>query len=133
MSPEVEALVRYRLERSSEALEEAELLLGAGYGTSAVNRLYYAVFYAASAALLAKGFSSPKHSGIRSLLHREFVRPGLLPVAFGQFYDQLFDSRQRGDYADLVRFPVEDVRPWLPRAAELVRRLRNLAEQGCGA
>ncbi|GAB4252476.1 HEPN domain-containing protein [Deferrisoma sp.] len=132
MSPEIAELIRYRLERAREALEEAELLLGAGHGNSAVNRLYYAAFYAASAALLAKGLSSPKHSGIRSLLHREFVRPGLLPVDLGKFYDQLFDSRQKGDYADLVRFDEEEVRPWVPRARELVERLGSLAEHGPG-
>jgi hypothetical protein len=31
----------------------------------------------------------------------------------GQTYDKFFDTRQKGDYADLVRFAADAVRPWL--------------------
>ena len=48
------ALIDYRLDEAVEALRDAELLLDAGRHRSAANRLYYAAFYAAIAALLTK-------------------------------------------------------------------------------
>ena len=60
MNPEATALVRYRLARARESLAEAELLFANDHVRTAVNRLYYACFYAVSALLLAEGHSSPK-------------------------------------------------------------------------
>lgn len=62
-----DALVAYRLRRSHEALEEARLLADHGHSNAAVNRLYYACFYAVSALLSSRGLSSARHSGVRSL------------------------------------------------------------------
>ena len=67
-------LVRYRLQRAQEALDEAALLHEKGHLNACVNRLYYAGFYAVSALLLAEGKSSSKHSGIRALFTKEWVK-----------------------------------------------------------
>ena len=34
----------------------------------------------------------------------EFIKPGLLDVKWGKFYDRLFEDRQEGDYLALVEF-----------------------------
>jgi uncharacterized protein (UPF0332 family) len=49
-----QSLIDYRLEQAREAVCDAELLLDADRYRAAANRLYYACFYAASAALLTK-------------------------------------------------------------------------------
>ncbi len=46
MTEEEQALVTYRMERASEAIDEAKILFNAGHINSYVNRLYYACFYA---------------------------------------------------------------------------------------
>ena len=43
-------MVRYRVDRAREALQEAALLLEAGHTTAAVNRQYYAWCYTRVAA-----------------------------------------------------------------------------------
>ncbi len=121
-------VVRYRLERAQESLAEARILLDAGHMNTFVNRLYYACFYAASAALLAEDLVATTHRGLRTLIHQHLVKPGRLSMDMGRFYDTLFDNRQKGDYADLVRFDVGEVRQWMDRAAELVGRLTALTE-----
>ena len=120
MTEETRTLVRYRLDRAKEPVEEAVLLLGNGHANTSVNRLYYACFYAASALLLAKDLSSARHSGVRVVFHQYIVKPGLLDIFQGQIYDKLYDSRQKGDYADLMRFEVQEVRPWLDEANAFV-------------
>jgi hypothetical protein len=128
MSPEIAELVRYRLARAHESLAEARLLLANDHVRTAVNRLYYACFYAVSALLLAEGHSSPKHSGIRALFDQHWIAPGRLPKSMGQFYGRLFDSRQKGDYADLVTFDAAEVRGWIEDAEKFVTHVARSAE-----
>jgi uncharacterized protein (UPF0332 family) len=44
--------VRYRIESSRKTFEAAKVLAQNGFWNSAVNRLYYAVFYAVNALLV---------------------------------------------------------------------------------
>ena len=113
MNEENQALAAHRLKRADSALSEAELLLGAGHLNAYVNRLYYACFYAVSALPVLQGIVTSKHGHLRSLLHRDFVKPGIIPIPMGKHFDRLFTNRQEGDYADFVVFQEEDVRPWL--------------------
>ena len=132
MKEETRTLITYRLERARESLEEANILLERGYGNTFVNRLYYACFYAVSALLLTKGLSSAKHSGIRSLFHQNFVKSGLVKTELGQLYDMLFDNRQKGDYADLVRFDPNEVCDWYEEAQEFVETLGGIVKKEFG-
>jgi len=104
MKKEIRTLVIYRLNRADESLEEALILFEKDHINTFVNRLYYACFYAVTALLLSKGLSSSKHSGVRALFHQNFVKNELINKEMGKFYDKLFDTRQKGDYADLIYF-----------------------------
>jgi len=119
MNQETKTLILYRLERARESIDEASILLERGHVNTFVNRLYYACFYAVSALLLTSGLSSAKHSGVRSLFHQNFVKSGIVAIELGQFYSRLFDSRQKGDYADLVWFDIEEVRSWFDEHSAL--------------
>jgi uncharacterized protein (UPF0332 family) len=88
MTNEVFTIINYRLERAKEAIKEAEILLEKGHTNTFVNRLYYACFYAVSALLLTKGLSSAKHSGVRSLFHKHFVKSDVVDIELGQRYSR---------------------------------------------
>lgn len=105
MTPEERVLVDYRLKRAREAIEEAGLLFDAGHLHTYVNRLYYACFYAMSALLLTRGSSATKHAHVRSVLHKDFVRLGTIPLEYGQFFDLLFNNRQERGLFRPRRFP----------------------------
>ena len=93
MTSEERVVILYRMERAKEAIEEAKILFDSGHINSYVNRLYYACFYAVSALLLTRNISTSKHGHLRSLLHREFVKTGLIPQEMGKHFDLLFNSR----------------------------------------
>lgn len=112
--------VKHRLSKSQRALSEAELLLGGGFGTGVVNRIYYALFYSASALLLLEGNASSKHSSVLSLFNRLWIKPGRLPKEMGAFYVAMFDRRQKGDYWDLAEFDRADLESWLSEARAFV-------------
>jgi uncharacterized protein (UPF0332 family) len=126
MKEETLILVTYRLERARESLEEAGLLLEQGHTNTFVNRLYYACFYAVSALLLTRGLSSAKHSGVRSIFHQNFIKTKLIAPELGILYDRLFNNRQKGDYADLVRFDPDEVGGWYDDARKFVEHITEL-------
>ncbi len=132
MTPGQGELVQYRLARAMESLDEARLLLTNGHVRTVVNRIYYPCFYAVSALLLTEDQSSPKHSGVRSLFDQLRVASGRLPKGMGQLYRRLFDSRQKGDYDDLVTFDPKEVHSWLVEATRFVNRISETIEQGSG-
>ncbi len=128
MTKEQRELIEYRMQRAREALDEAEMLFDGGYLNTYVSRLYYACFYAASALLLTKEFSTSKHGYLRSLLHREFVKTALIPKNLGTHFDLLFDSRHKGDYDDFVTFEAEQVAPWLQRSQDFIAHIDRLIQ-----
>ena len=60
---ERKALIDYRQQKADLALDDAAFLADAGKYGLAANRLYYALYYAASALLLSKGIVTKRHSG----------------------------------------------------------------------
>ncbi len=62
------ALIQYRLERADETLKEVAILAKESHFNAAINRLYYACFYAASALLVANSISAASHAGVKPCL-----------------------------------------------------------------
>jgi uncharacterized protein (UPF0332 family) len=121
-------VVQYRLQRARETLEDARILATASRWNPCVNHLYYACFYAVSALLIQHGFSSSKHTGVRSLFNRHYVRTGKVPKELAQVYNDLFARRQEGDYMDFVDFEESQVRPWIARAEQFVEHIVSIKE-----
>ena len=120
------AYVRYRLQRAKQTLEEARVLLDAGMLPGAVNRVYYAMFYAASALALDHGFSTSSHGQLRGFFNREFVKTGQVPVELGKAYGAAFDSRTKGDYDDLIEFDTAQLELMLSEARGFVQSVESL-------
>lgn len=123
-------LVSYRLQRAHETLADARILADAGRWNPCVNRLYYACFYAVSALLIQDGLSSSKHTGLRSLFNRHFVKTNKVPKEKARIFNDLFERRQEGDYVDFVSFEESQVLPWLPEAEAFVENIAVLIEKG---
>lgn len=119
-------LVLYRLQRARQTLEDARLLANASRWNPCVNRLYYACFYAISALLLQDGLSSSKHTGVRSLFNRHYVRTGKVPKELAQIYNDLLERRHEGDYMDFVDFEEAQVLPWIARAERFIDHIASL-------
>ena len=123
---ERDAYIAYRIDRAGETIEEARLLSRAGKLRGAVNRGYYAMFYAVGALALSRAFSTSSHGQLRGFFNREFVKTGLVPVDIGRAYGSAFDNRSKGDYQDLVQFDAEQVAQMLSDAERLIEACKTL-------
>jgi len=118
--------VRHWWKMAEETLRSARIEYRAGLLHSTINRAYYAVFYATTAALVERGLHFKKHAGVRSALHRELIKTGLLPTEMGALYDLLFEDRQHGDYTALTEFESGYVRERIEGAATFLNAIRPL-------
>ena len=108
-------IIKYWFEKAQESLDAAQDEMAANRLSFAVNRIYYACFYAVSAVLLEKNLEFKKHSGVRAAFHKHLIKSGQFRNEYGRLYDELFEARQRGDYIELVTFTKQQVEEWLSR------------------
>jgi uncharacterized protein (UPF0332 family) len=127
MNPEhVRALVARRMQQATEALDDGRYLLAAGRGArTAVNRAYYAAFYAVLALLQALGKTPRKHRGVLTLFDTECVRTGRLPKELSAALHQLFDARQEDDYRRLDPVLPEEATEFIAVAEQFVQAIRD--------
>lgn len=126
-------LIAYRRAKAKETLQDGKILLEAKRFFSAVNRIYYALFYAVTALLLTKELSSTKHGGVMSLFNEHFVKTGKVPVASGRFYSRMFEFRQKGDYSDFVTFEEIKVKEWLVQAEQFMDEIEAAIDRELNA
>lgn len=121
-----EDLIKYRLQRSRETLKEADYNAQGGYYNAAVNRLYYACYYSASALMISHSIEASTHKGIKVMLGLKFITPGILATKYGRIYQQLFENRQSGDYEDFVYCDKELFDALRPQAEDFVNTISSL-------
>lgn len=120
------AVVAYRMENARRTLDEVTSHIKQGFYNTAMNRMYYACYYAVSALLVDRGIEAKTHAGVRQMLGMHFVRTGMFPIPLSKFYTDLFDSRQTGDYEDFVYFDEETTSELYPQAVEFVEAIEKM-------
>jgi uncharacterized protein (UPF0332 family) len=123
------AVVKYRLERAIKTLEEAKYMRKGNFFNAAVNRLYYACYYAVTALLLARNIEANTHSGVKTMLSFHFVRTGLLSLEDGATFSNLFDKRHSSDYDDFTYCDAALVDYLIPRSEDFINAIEKLINQ----
>jgi hypothetical protein len=123
-------IVVYWLEKAEQDLASAKENLSAGRLQNSVRDAYFACFHSLSAVLIKAGRTFRKHSEVRSILHRDYVKGKKLAVEWGKHYDWLFDNRQKADYRPLVDFDIEQVRDIIEKSEGFLRVMKNMSEGG---
>ena len=123
------SVVQFWMRKADDALASARSEFSAGRTDFAVNRSYYACFYAASAYLLMLGKKFVKHSGVRGAIHQDLVKSGALDVKWGRAFDHLFENRQAGDYLVLYEFEKAQVAEMLEQAEGFVDEIKKLSDK----
>jgi len=124
-----EDYIRYRIDRAVETLAEVDSHLSNGFWNTAINRMYYACFYAVSALLVKSNIEVNSHTGVRQRFGQLYVKPGIIDRDLGKHFTELFEKRNRGDYNDFVDFDEVEARSLLQKSIELVQRIKYLLDQ----
>jgi uncharacterized protein (UPF0332 family) len=123
---------------AEEKLVVARDLLDLKHYRDAVARAYYAMFYAAKAALLTVGAGAVrKHTGVVSFFAERFVKTGKVDRRYSTILAHALNDRIAADYeaefqADegLARQAIADAEAFLAKARELVAEVVGPEAQG---
>ena len=102
MKDSKEDLIKYRLLRARDTLDDAQILAEKNKWNSTINRLYY----------------------------EYFIATNKIPKELGKIYSQLFTWRQKGDYDDLFDFRKEKVIPYFEPVKRLIDAIENILDHG---
>ena len=99
-----ESLIKYRLIQANETILDVELLVENKRYRSAINRIYYGMFYALLALGTAQKFETSKHAQLIGWFNKYFIHKGKIDSKYGKMINKAFNRRTKGDYDTFVEF-----------------------------
>jgi len=121
-------LIKYRIKRCDETIEDARISIENNRLHNAENRIYYAIFYVVSALAIKNNFSTSKHWNLLSWFNQNFIKTGSLPKEFSRIYKNSFEKRQEGDYDDFIDFKLEEVKDDFENMILFCNEIKKLLE-----
>lgn len=111
--------------RAQQALGAAEILTKQKYFADAVSRAYYAVLYAARAALQVKNIAAETHTGVRRMVGLHLIKTGEIEKEYAALLAESLDDRLSADYNALATFSRAEARHECRSAGRFLRRIRR--------
>jgi len=122
-------LISHRINRAKETLAEIQILVENKLWSTAVNRLYYACYYAVNALLVKFEITAETHAGVRRMFGLHFIKPGLISKDSGKYYTDIFDIRHSSDYDDFIELTEEKTIELIPPAKKLIKEIEILLQE----
>ena len=119
--------VQRHLQSAEMFIKESEHLLSGGFCNGTVGRAYYAMFHAATAALLAKDIERTSHHAIISAFGEFLAKPGFVDGKLHKHIIEAFTLRNDCDYLAPFEADESQASTTLQRAKEFVEACRKLA------
>lgn len=114
------------LELAKNKLIHARQIFEIGLYDDAVSRAYYAMFYAAKAALLSEGVDLRKHSSAVTKFRELFVVSGRVDAEYLRYLGRAQSARERSDYAPFVPPSKEGTEEILQTAEVFVKKMEQI-------
>ena len=93
---------------------------------AAANRAYYAMFYAAVAALMRSGGDLPRtHGGVTNQFGLHYVRTGIIDSELAGTLQDTYELRRKSDYELEVDFAEDEIRQAVQNARAFVSAIRS--------
>ena len=124
-----EDFIKYRIERARETVDEVKVHIDNKFWNTAINRLYYACFYAVGALLMKHNIEVSSHAGVRQKFGQHFVKAEKFDRKLAKHYTELFEKRHKGDYNDFYDYDEETVLRLYPLSIEFIKQIEKLLEE----
>jgi uncharacterized protein (UPF0332 family) len=119
-------LIKINIEKSDEAIKFAGLALKENGLTTALNRIYYAIFYTVTALAEKHDFKTSKHSKLMGWFNKKFVSEDkVFNKNIYKIYESAFLSRQKGDYDAAYATNIEQAAKLLSEAKIFIETVRE--------
>ena len=95
-------LCKYRMQQARESLNASKIMMQNEMIKDAINRSYYAVFYALKAVLAIEEKDFRRHKDVVAYFNKMYVSTGEFPREFGRLIARLQQLREKSDYDDFL-------------------------------
>lgn len=100
MQDKTKALCVYRINSALETLEVVRVCIESKHYKDAINRSYYASFYAIKAVLAMEGTDFKRHKDVVAYFNKNYVATGHFDKSLGRMLANLQQTRETSDYDD---------------------------------
>jgi uncharacterized protein (UPF0332 family) len=122
-------LCRYRLKNSADSLTVAEDCFEKGLYKDAINRSYYAAFYAVKALLALEEVDFKRHKDVISYFNKTYVAAGKIERDIGRKIARLQQKREKSDYDDFYIASKEETQEQIENTKEIINVVRAYLEK----
>lgn len=126
MEPNASEAIKEHFRLADRFLQTARANQGLGDLRSAVDRAYYAMFHAASAALERKGITVKRHSTLHQRFNEEYLKTGVMDPELGKYLPRAYSLRQDSDYKLFSEIDESRADEIVGRAEEFVAKLKEI-------
>jgi uncharacterized protein (UPF0332 family) len=121
-----EDYIKYRIDRAKETIDEVRIHIENRFWNTAINRMYYACFYAVNALMAKDKIEVSSHSGIRHKFGEFFVKTGKIDRNLAKHFTELFEKRHKGDYNDFYDYDEETVLRLFPVSQRFIEEVTKI-------
>lgn len=115
--------IRLLLEKSDKNMEQARQVAQMDYWDLVANRLYYSVFHAVNAMLMADGIKTGTHKGTSIQFGKHYVLTGKFSREDGMLYSKLQTMREKADYQNVFTLDKSEGEKLIEMADSLSKRI----------
>jgi uncharacterized protein (UPF0332 family) len=122
---DINTLIKYRIEQAEETIIDVRLLIDNNRLRSAVNRIYYGMFYSLLALGLEHQFETSRHAQLIGWFNKNFISKGIIDSKYGKIINKAFNRRTKGDYDIYVEFDKEIVIEMFSEMQDFISRIKT--------
>ena len=118
-------LCNYRIDQAEETINVAKLCFENGHYKDAINRAYYAAFYAVKAVLALDNIDFKRHKDVVATFNRDYIASGMYEKEIGRLLSRLQKKRENSDYDDFYIASKEEAEDQIKFAEQIVMSITN--------
>ncbi|MCK9412316.1 MAG: HEPN domain-containing protein [Prolixibacteraceae bacterium] len=118
-------LIKYRLDEAKDIIVDVQLLISNDRLRSAINRIYYGMFYSLLALGLKFEFETSKHQQLIGWFNKNFINEGLIDTKYGKIINKALNRRTKGDYDSYVEFEREIVAEMFEEMKDFINEIEG--------
>lgn len=115
----------YRMENARETLETAKWCVENSHYKDAINRCYYAAFYATKAVLALEAIDFRRHKDVIAYFNKNYVATSKFSRDVGKKLAGLQQKRENSDYDDFFIASAEEAKKQLYAAEYIVEEIKK--------
>lgn len=118
-------LCSYRLDSALETMETAKWCLENKHYKDAINRCYYAAFYAVKAVLALENVDFKRHKDVVAYFNKNYVATDKIPKEAGKKLAGLQRKRENSDYDDFFIASLEETEKQFEAARYIIAEVQK--------